>query len=166
MLVPVTCGHCHDERLIEAPKARGPKSAKFAGLCQFCGGTIKFSGIIGSQHPAWKGGRFRSGGYWYFNLPALSGRARELADAMPRKGWKDHHIIGEHRLVMALHLDRPLSPRDIVHHKNGDKTDNRIENLELTTHADHRRLDVKYYQLWQEALAKIAELETELLRSK
>ena len=166
MLVPITCGHCRDERLIEAPRARGPGSIKFTGLCQPCAATIKFIGITGSRHPAWKGGRVKSGGYWYYWLPALSGRAKELADAMPRKGWKQNYFVGEHRLVMALYLDRPLSPRDIVHHKNGDKLDNRIENLELTTHAGHRQLDVKYYQLWQEALAKIAELETELLRYK
>ena len=45
-----------------------------------------------------------------------------------------------HVLVMEMHIGRALRETECIHHKNGIKTDNRLENLELMDHSEHSRM--------------------------
>jgi hypothetical protein len=76
--------------------------------------------IIGENNPNWKGGRYEHGQGYCLVLA----RHHPFAD-------KSGHIL-EHRIVMEKILGRYLKKGEIVHHKNGNKKDNRPENLILT----------------------------------
>lgn len=48
--------------------------------------------------------------------------------------------VYEHRLIMETHLGRYLQSNEHIHHINGNKTDNRIKNLQIMSTSEHRRL--------------------------
>lgn len=77
----------------------------------------------------WKGGRIVQNGYYMVRCPnhpkAMLG------------------YVYEHRLVMEQHIGRYLEKDEIVHHKNRDKQDNRLENLEILTPSEHNKVHRK-----------------------
>lgn len=86
----------------------------------------------GSDHPKWNGGRrIDKDGYVVVFAPD---------NPMTRK----NRYVLEHRINMARHLGRNLKKHEVVHHKNGDRQDNRIENLEVfSNNTDHLAHELK-----------------------
>ena len=81
------------------------------------------------RHGGWNGRRMlRKGGI----TPIHGYRAVLVYPEHPLAAMRNHAgYVLEHRLVMAESLGRPLTKTETVHHINGDKMDNRIENLQI-----------------------------------
>ena len=76
-----------------------------------------------------------------------------------RRVYKDGSYILEHRWVMERFLGRKLTSDETVHHINGNRTDNRIENLELWTSRHPRGQRVADKVQWAKELLKLYEPE-------
>jgi hypothetical protein len=91
-------------------------------LCEAHNARVRKFGDVMADQPIREvaGTGYLSHGYLVVPVPP---ELRHLTNGAPS--------IGQHRLVLAQHLGRPLRDDESAHHRNGDRTDNRLENLEL-----------------------------------
>ena len=87
----------------------------------------------GLNNPAWKGGKGITNGYlWIYNY------------LHPNKDI--HNRVYEHVYVMSCWLGRPLERDEEIHHYDGDKHNNKINNLWLTELKEHASFHSKQIQ--------------------
>lgn len=95
-------------------------------LGQFIKGSM-----IGANNIRWNGGKTIDK-YGYIKI---------LKPNFPMSDSKGY--VYEHRFKMSEHLGRLLTRQEVVHHINGDIKDNRLTNLKLTVHFNHKSLHGK-----------------------
>ena len=126
----LACLDCNKQRWVRVSDTR---KLNFTGLCHTCR-LLRWNGKL-ELSPNWKGGIKHVGGRVWIWLPAN----RQFYSMADKQGY-----IERARLVMAEHLGRPLTPSEVVHHRNEVKDDDQFENLKLylghSPHAHHHRL--------------------------
>ena len=97
---------------------------------KYCSRSCYFTTRTGKNNPLWGGGKKRYiHGYVWCYTPI--GHPRRKSNQVNK------YRIQEHRLVMEKHLGRYLESHELVHHLNGIKDDNRIDNLVVISRAGH-----------------------------
>lgn len=95
------------------------------GEAKYCSRKCAEKGRVGRNSTRWDGGiHRRKDGYIDVSQSLVPDKFKSMIRQSQQK-------VLQHRLVMAQHLDRPLKTHEVVHHKDGDRSNNRIDNLEM-----------------------------------
>lgn len=75
-----------------------------------------------------------------FRTSNWKGGLSRMADGRWAINCRDGSRFYFYRAVMSAHLGRLLAPEELVHHIDGDRTNDVLDNLEITTRQEHPRL--------------------------
>lgn len=81
--------------------------------------------------------RMRRNGSPYIHINQEWGKARTIRADGYIYITVDGKQVMEHRHVMEMHLERKLRDDEVIHHRDGDKQNNKLENLEVMTQSEH-----------------------------
>lgn len=165
ILVRVKCKTCEEYRFMQpGPIAAAIRNGYFSGNCINCSPNKKKHNW---QHL--ENGRSISphSGYVFVSRRNIAPEHIWLYD-----GTKSAHSkLPEHRMVMAIKLNRPLESHEWVDHIDGNKANNHPDNLRIyikgkTGMAGNHPGYGLFYHEWQVALSEIEKLKKEILRLK
>jgi hypothetical protein len=145
------CILCGKERWVRIDRTTTDQSR-----CIVCSRKTFGDRMRGELNWRWSGGKYKSLGYYYIRVYSEDffwPMAVHLKD-------RTYGKVLEHRLIMAKHLNRCLLPWEVVHHRNGIRDDNRLENLELL--GSQGRHNTQINQYIKKLEKRIKELEKEL----
>lgn len=94
----------------------------------FCSRECTHKYNSGKKHPRWNNGTVDDKGYKYVVISKFPVKYHDILTPMASTITKQ---VAEHRAIMAIKLGRSLLSSESVHHRSGDKSDNRRSNLEL-----------------------------------
>ena len=121
-MTPTTCAECG--AMIE----RLPSQIKERNFCdRRCLGRYRSKHYVGDRAANWRGG-------------IRYDRDRVMVYAPDNPMANAHGYVYRYRIVAAELIGRPLAPEEIVHHLDGDETNDDPENLTVITQSEHARL--------------------------
>lgn len=122
------CAHCGNTFRIKNPYNTN----------KYCGNPCRYAHKVGEHGPHWKGGQPVTG----------NGYVREYCPDHPYAD-PDGYVL-QHRLVVERSIGRVLDPKEQVHHRDQNKQNNELPNLEVLSPKEHNRLhrEIRKQKRW------------------
>ena len=138
----------YEKRHKESCPLCGKEMLRRAKYCRSCNNKLQPWRKVGEENSNWKGGTTKANGYIYIRTKRIEGGVGSAYKA-------EHHIVWEKENNKVL-------PKDwVIHHLNGIKDDNKIENLSARPRKEHSPKSI--VEPYQQRILKLEEQIKKLL---